>query len=182
MHTEEKFEDIIERELLEISGYDQGNPANYDPETALFPSEIINFIQTTQPQKWQRLATTNPSDAQKVIIDSLAKELKSRGMLDVLRNGFKCYGKTLRVAYFQPNTGMNPETLALYQKIASPLPAKSPLKLDAFPILSSASTVYPSPPSNSKTLSPDKPTKTLSINTDTTETPQTLYLPLNNAV
>lgn len=116
MHTEEKFEDIIERELLEISGYDQGNPANYDPETALFPSEIINFIQTTQPQKWQRLAITNPSDAQKVIIDNLAKELKSRGMLDVLRNGFKCYGKTLRVAYFQPNTGMNPETLALYQK------------------------------------------------------------------
>ena len=37
-------------------------------------------------------------------------------MLDILRNGFKCYGKTLRVAYFQPNTGMNPETLALYQQ------------------------------------------------------------------
>lgn len=116
MHTEDKFEDIIERELLQLSGYHQGNPANYDPETALFPSEIINFIQTTQPTQWQRLANTSPSDAQKILITSLTKELKSRGMLDVLRNGFKCYGKTLRVAYFQPNTGMNPETLALYQK------------------------------------------------------------------
>jgi type I restriction enzyme, R subunit len=37
-------------------------------------------------------------------------------MLDVLRNGFKCYGKTFQVAYFQPNTGMNPETLALYHQ------------------------------------------------------------------
>jgi type I restriction enzyme R subunit len=116
MHTEDKFEDIIERELLQLSGYHQGNPGDYDPETALFPSEIINFIQTTQPKQWERLASTSPSDAQKIIIDSLTKELKSRGMLDVLRNGFKCYGKTLRVAYFQPNTGMNPETLALYQQ------------------------------------------------------------------
>ncbi|WP_414581452.1 type I restriction endonuclease [Scytonema sp. PCC 10023] len=116
MHTEEKFEDIIERELLQLSGYHQSNPADYDADTALFPTEIINFIRTTQPKQWERLANTSPSDAQKIIIDSLTKELKSRGMLDVLRNGFKCYGKTLRVAYFQPNTGMNPETLALYEK------------------------------------------------------------------
>ncbi|MBD2493578.1 type I restriction endonuclease subunit R [Nostoc sp. FACHB-280] len=114
MHTEDKFEDIIERELLQISGYHQGKANEYDADTALFPSEIINFIQTTQPKQWERLAST--SDAEKIIIDSLTKELKSRGMLDVLRNGFKCYGKTLRVAYFQPNTGMNPETLALYEK------------------------------------------------------------------
>jgi type I restriction enzyme R subunit len=116
MHTEDKFEDIIERELLQISGYHQGKANDYDADTALFPSEIISFIQTTQPKQWERLASTSPSDAQKIIIDSLTKELKSRGMLDVLRNGFKCYGKTLRVAYFQPNTGMNPETLALYEK------------------------------------------------------------------
>ncbi|QIR35762.1 type I restriction endonuclease subunit R [Tolypothrix sp. PCC 7910] len=116
MHTEEKFEDIIERELLQISGYHQGKANDYDADTALFPREIINFIQTTQPTQWERLASTSPSDAEKIIIDSLTKELKSRGMLDVLRNGFKCYGKTLRVAYFQPNTGMNPETLALYEQ------------------------------------------------------------------
>ncbi|MCF4966447.1 type I restriction endonuclease subunit R [Nostoc sp. CMAA1605] len=116
MHTEDKFEDIIERELLQISGYHQGKANDYDAETALFPREIINFIQTTQTKQWERLASTSPSDAEKIIIDSLTKELKSRGMLDVLRNGFKCYGKTLRVAYFQPNTGMNPETLALYEQ------------------------------------------------------------------
>jgi hypothetical protein len=67
MHTEDKFEDIIERELLQLSGYHQGNPADYDPETALFPTQIINFIQTTQPQQWQRLANNSPSDAQKII-------------------------------------------------------------------------------------------------------------------
>ena len=91
MHEEDKFEDTIERELLQLSGYHQGNPTDYDPETALFPKEIINFIQTTQPKQWKNYAKTNPNDTQKNIIDSLSKELKSRGMLDILRNGFKCY-------------------------------------------------------------------------------------------
>lgn len=116
MYTEAEFENIIEKELLQLSGYQQGNAKKYDPETALFPSEIINFIQETQPKQWQHLAKTSPADAQKIIIDSLTKELKSRGMLDILRNGFKCYGKNFKIAYFQPNTGMNPETLELYKK------------------------------------------------------------------
>jgi type I restriction enzyme, R subunit len=116
MHKETNFENIIEKELLDLCGYQKGNPSDYDPENALFPTEIINFIQTTQPKQWKNYAKTNPNDTPKIIIDSLTKELKSRGMLDILRNGFKCYGKTLQVAYFQPNTGMNPETLALYQQ------------------------------------------------------------------
>ncbi len=116
MHKEENFEDTIERELLKHSGYHQGNAADYEPETALFTSEVINFIQTTQPKQWQKFSSTSPSDAEKILITSLTKELKSRGMLDVLRNGFKCYGKTFQVAYFQPNTAMNPDTLALYHQ------------------------------------------------------------------
>jgi type I restriction enzyme, R subunit len=116
MHKEENFEDTIERELLTLSGYHQGNATDYIPETALFEREIINFIQATQPQQWQKFSSTSPDDAQKILITSLTKELKSRGMLDVLRNGFKCYGKTFKVAYFQPNTGMNPDTLALYHQ------------------------------------------------------------------
>ncbi len=115
MYKEKDFENIVEKELIELCGYHQGNPEEYDGETALFPREIINFISTTQPKEWQRLPKTSPEEAEKIIIDSLTKELKSRGMLDVLRNGFKCYGKTLRVAYFQPNSRMNPEAWVLYQ-------------------------------------------------------------------
>ncbi|MBE9128864.1 MULTISPECIES: type I restriction endonuclease subunit R [unclassified Coleofasciculus] len=116
MHQEKDFENIIERELLNHYGYHRGNPEEYKKDTALFHNEIINFIQTTQPQQWEKFSRTSPGEAQKTLITSLTKELKSRGMLDVLRNGFKCYGKTFKVAYFQPNTGMNPETIALYSK------------------------------------------------------------------
>jgi type I restriction enzyme, R subunit len=116
MHTEHEFENIIEKELLQLSGYEQGNAKNYDPETALFPTEIINFIQQTQPEAWKYLVKASANESEKIIIDSLTKELKSRGILDVLRHGFKCYGKTFKMVYFQPNTTMNPETLKLYQK------------------------------------------------------------------
>lgn len=48
------------------------------------------------------------------MLDSLCKELDTKGMLEVLRHGFKCYGKLLRVAFFAPSNGLNPDTLALH--------------------------------------------------------------------
>jgi type I restriction enzyme R subunit len=49
-----------------------------------------------------------------VVLDHLCKELETKGMLKVLRQGFKCYGKKLLIAVFAPNNQMNPDTLALY--------------------------------------------------------------------
>ena len=42
------------------------------------------------------------------MLDSLSKELGLKGTLHILRLGFKCYGKTFRMAWFRPNTTMNP--------------------------------------------------------------------------
>lgn len=50
------------------------------------------------------------------VLSDLSNELSSKGTLHVLRHGFRCYGKTLRLAYFRPNTGINPDTLELYAK------------------------------------------------------------------
>ena len=50
------------------------------------------------------------------VLDSLSKEFDLKGTLHVLRHGFKCYGKTFRMAYFRPNTRMNPEAAENYAK------------------------------------------------------------------
>jgi uncharacterized protein (TIGR02646 family) len=44
------------------------------------------------------------------------------GTLATLRHGFKCFGKTLRVAFFRPAHGLNPELEARYQanRLGSP--------------------------------------------------------------
>jgi type I restriction enzyme R subunit len=51
-----------------------------------------------------------------LLINTLVKELDSKGSLHVLRHGFKFYGKTCRLAYFKPAHGLNPEVLDLYAK------------------------------------------------------------------
>lgn len=43
------------------------------------------------------------------VIRDLAKWMDTHGCLATLRHGFKCYGRTLRVAYFKAAHGLNPE-------------------------------------------------------------------------
>jgi len=116
MHKELNFEDAIEDVLLTEGGYSKGNPDEYDRDRALFPKDIIAFVQQTQPKFWDRFAQMNQGKAQEILLDSLVKELQSKGMLTVLRSGFKCFGKTVRLAYFAPNTGMNPDALTRYNQ------------------------------------------------------------------
>jgi len=116
MHKEIDFEDAIEEVLKAEGGYDKGNPDDYDSDRALFPKDIIAFVQRTQPKFWERFAQMNQGKAEETLLDNLVKELQSKGMLDVLRSGFKCFGKTVRLAYFAPNTGMDPDAFTRYNQ------------------------------------------------------------------
>ena len=89
-------------------------PDAFDPATALFPDDVIGFIRDSQPTRWAQLEAMLKDQTAATVIDSLTKELASKGTLGVLRHGFKCYGKELRLAWFQPNSGMNPESAARY--------------------------------------------------------------------
>lgn len=114
MHREIDFEDGIEDALLHGGGYEKGDPADYDPETALFPADVLAFVQKTQPKIWSRLTQLDAAKAPAMLLDSLVKELAAKGALAVLREGFKCVGKTVRLAYFAPNTGLDPSATERY--------------------------------------------------------------------
>lgn len=113
-HTELAFETAIEHGLLARGGYLKGDPKGYDAATALFPDEVLAFLQASQPARWAQLEAILKERTAATVLDSLVKELAIKGTLGVLRHGFKCYGKELRLAYFQPNSGMNPEAAARY--------------------------------------------------------------------
>lgn len=113
-HTETDFERAIEYGLITLGGYAKGNPKDFDPATALFPGDMIAFLRASQPARWEALEAMLKDRTAATVIDSLTKELASKGSLGVLRHGFKCYGKTLRLAYFRPNSGLNPESAARY--------------------------------------------------------------------
>lgn len=112
-HTEEALESVIEAGLL-VSGYESIGKSIYDPERALFPSIALTFIRTTQLREWARLEALHGTNTEATVLKDLTHWLDTHGTLAVLRNGFKCYGRTLRVAYFKPAHGMNPELAAQY--------------------------------------------------------------------
>jgi type I restriction enzyme R subunit len=113
-HTELAFESAIEHGLVTADRYQKRLPGTFDPITALFPDDVIGFIRDSQPARWGQLEAMLKDRTAAMVIDSLTKELTSKGALGVLRHGFKCYGKELRLAWFQPNSGMNPESAARY--------------------------------------------------------------------
>jgi len=114
-HRERAFEAAIEHHLLTLAGYATGDPATFDRERALFPGELLAFVQETQPETWEALERLHGASTEAVLLDDLTKALAGQaGVLGVLRQGFKCFGKLVRTAYFAPAHGLNPETARLY--------------------------------------------------------------------
>lgn len=114
VYTENAFEAAIELGLVANGGYRTRQPADYDETLALFPDDVIGFIQDSQPKRWEQLEALLADKTRATLLDALAKELSTKGTLHVLRHGFKCYGKSLRLAYFRPNSGLNPDSAAQY--------------------------------------------------------------------
>ena len=119
-HTEARLEDSIVDSLSKDGGYVSVNyregeaKGRYDKARALDPVLVLEFIQKTQEKVWKSLDGIHGSETGKIVLDHLCKELDTKGVLKVLRQGFKCYGKKLRIAVFAPSNAMNPNTLALY--------------------------------------------------------------------
>ncbi len=114
-HTERAFEDAIEHGLLQ-GGWTKGDPRTFDRERALQPDDFFAFVEATQPQIWNELRKQHGAAFEASVLDALVKSLDSRGSLDVLRHGFKFFGKQIDCAYFKPAHGLNPDILARYEK------------------------------------------------------------------
>lgn len=107
-HTEARLEEAIEHCLISDHGYEQGQSSDYDVEKALEPARVITFIKATQEKVWAGLEAVHGSASENLVLEGLVKELNTKGMLKVLRHGFKVYGKKFKVASFAPSNNKNP--------------------------------------------------------------------------
>jgi len=115
--TQEKdFEEAIVDSLVNHDEYVEGNKKDYNSSLALFPDDFFSFIQSTQPDKWEHSEDIHKEQSKTKILYRLQQELETRGTLDVLRHGFKDYGVSYDLAYFKPESTLNPEHLELYTK------------------------------------------------------------------
>lgn len=114
-HSETAFETVIEHHLLG-HGYVAVSRNGFDRERAVFPTVVLDFIKDTQPREWAKLeALHGPRTGDQVLAD-LCKWMDANGSLATLRHGFKCYGRTLHVAYFKAAHELNPELEERYAK------------------------------------------------------------------
>ncbi len=116
IHTELTFEAAIEASLLEHGGYVQGHSDDYNPQLGLFPKYITDFIKESQPKEWEKISGIHKAEVETKVLNRLIRELDLRGTLDVLRNGFTDYGVKFKMAFFRPESTLNPEAEVLYQK------------------------------------------------------------------
>lgn len=114
MTSESAFETAIEAVLLG-DGYARIHAQGFDRERAVFPEEVLTFIRATQGKVWEKLEALHGEQTGARVLESLCKWLDVHGTLATLRHGFKCFGKTLRIAFFRPAHGLNPELEARYQ-------------------------------------------------------------------
>src|SRR5690606_33714920 len=87
-----------------------------DKSVALFPAYIFSFLQSTQPDKWEKLAKIHGEGMEQKLLQRITKELELQGTLGVLRRGITDYGVKFDMAYYAPQTMLNPATVELYGK------------------------------------------------------------------
>ena len=118
--------DIIHQ--MSANGWIVGKSDGYDRERALYVQDTLQFVQTTQPQEWEKFAKVYPNDTDRHFLDNLVTQLqkadlnatdmlsRSWGTLGVLRHGLKIRNARFFLCQFKPEHTLNPDTLARYRQ------------------------------------------------------------------
>lgn len=117
LHKEINFEAEIAQHLGANGWlYSEGDAAAYDRPRAIFPADLLAWVQESQPDAWEVLQKNHGASATETLLNRLRAQLGQRGTLDVLRHGIELLGlkKPLQLAQFKPALALNPEILSRY--------------------------------------------------------------------
>ncbi|MFY0480684.1 type I restriction endonuclease subunit R [Achromobacter marplatensis] len=117
LHQEQHFESEICAHLAANGWlYAEGDAAHFDRAYGLFLPDVLSWVESTQPDNWQRLSKTHGVFLPQVLAERIRKNLNERGSLDVLRRGVEMLGlkEPLELAQFKPALAINPATQAKY--------------------------------------------------------------------
>ena len=89
IHTEVHYEDELVGQLVKNYGWIEGKDAGYNKDLALYPEDVIAWIQETQPKEYEKVKGYNNGGTDRLLLERLAKTIESEGTHAVLRNGFK---------------------------------------------------------------------------------------------
>ena len=123
---EAAFQRDIIGQMIE-GGWKLGTSSEYNRKLALYTSDCLDYVKTTQPKTWAKYETLYPTGPEKAFIDKLAaqlskadpnatdKSLRTFGTLGVLRHELRDKSASFKLCQFKPEHGLNPETQAMYE-------------------------------------------------------------------
>lgn len=117
LHNEIEFENDICDHLASHGWlYAEGDAVCYDRDLALFPDDVIAWVQQTNPDAWDALEKSHGASAAQVLLQRLRQSLDKTSTLTVLRDGLDVLGlkSRLRMAQFKPAFATNPDIMARY--------------------------------------------------------------------
>ncbi len=94
----------------------EGDAALYDRTRALFPADVVAWVQASQPKAWETLTKNHGAAAEAMLLDRIRKQLDERGTLEVLRRGVEMIGlrAPVALAQFKPALAMNSDLQTRY--------------------------------------------------------------------
>ena len=111
----------LERHIVEqlaAAGWLVGKSADYDAARALFPEDVLGWLESSQPQAMAKLHAMNGAGTETVVLDRLVKQLENKvdgGTVNVLRYGFAIAGGgTLAMSQALPEDARNDTVIARY--------------------------------------------------------------------
>jgi type I restriction enzyme R subunit len=120
------FQNDMIKQLV-ANGWLLGKPENYNRELALYPEDLLGFVQETQDEQWQKFTALYPHNAEQTFLERVAgqlnkadpnaanKEMRTFGTLGVLRHDLRDRGTRFSLCQFKPEHELNPYTLAAYK-------------------------------------------------------------------
>ena len=121
------FQSDMLRHLI-ANGWLLGKAEHYHRELALYPEDLLGFVQETQDEQWQKFCALYPANPEQKFLERVANQLnksdpnaadkamRTFGTLGVLRHELRDRGTRFSLCQFKPEHELNPDTLAKYQK------------------------------------------------------------------
>ena len=113
-HKEITFETEIV-DYLSQHDWVEGTSEGYDQALALYPEDLINYIQSTQPEAYEKFAKRHPQNTNDALCKFVAKQMDKQGSLYCLRHELKDVNARIKLCQFKPDL-YSPALMEKYDK------------------------------------------------------------------
>lgn len=110
------FEEFIEKHLIKINKYEKRTYDNYDRNLCIDTELLFKFLEDSQKDALEKLKVLYGTDYKTKISKRLFKQIQSKTIVDVLKNGIKDNGVPLSLAYSKPNSNLNEDDNIKFKK------------------------------------------------------------------